>query len=298
MIKRFLMTVFICCSLFAVGVYGAEGSLTIDSEPYNGIYYTANFSIFKIAEKDCTFTDDFAGLNIDLSDIESAYESSSAADTVASYISKNNIAYLDKKSAERSVAFSNLDEGYYFLLFNKTEIANMSSFIISIPYYDSDSDKSYYDVSVTAKISVDSGGASDKSGGGGSGGSIVYVEENSEIVTLDTPSSTDSTDTDTNTDTDIPYEFDEPDIDMPDDTDNPENPDEFDEELPSEADTTADNPNGDPTDPKEKSNVNLPKTGGDKTVLLCNYSSAVLAIIGILILLFNNLRNKLSRKAQ
>ncbi|MCD8158295.1 MAG: hypothetical protein LUD77_05195 [Clostridiales bacterium] len=150
--------------LFVSAVYAAEGSLTIVGGPYEGKYYKTDFSIYKIAGSDFTLTENFAGLGLDLSAIDTAEETEAAADVVSSYINENNIAYMYEKSGESQVTFSNLEEGYYFLEFNKTENADMMSFIIGIPYYDSDSGEYYYDVSITAKITAGSTG-----GGGGTG---------------------------------------------------------------------------------------------------------------------------------
>ncbi|MCD7855720.1 MAG: hypothetical protein LUG66_08930 [Clostridiales bacterium] len=311
--KFFLAAVFVFCLLFSAAAYGQEARLTIDSEPFDNKYYIADFSIYKIAESDFEMEQDFKRLDFSINSIKTAAQAEAAADLCLSYIKENDITYMDRKSAEKSVVFEELDEGYYFLSFNKTQNVNMESFIIGLPEYDSGAFN--YDVVVFAKISadnVDEGSYNEdstevttdepsdepttSSGGGGGGGSDPDDpddDDNSEPYKPSGGGGGDSYvigggETETRSSSTQTYQP----SSHTDHSDKPSD-DPSDEDEPSEPDTT-DEPeevsldeNGEPVE-----EVSLPKTGGDKTALLCDYCGGVLGIIGVLILIVNNVRRR------
>ncbi len=283
--------------LFAVSAYAESGTLTIVSEGYK-----ADFSIYKIADENQSYTDEFSGLGLDLTAIASAADMASAADVVESYISSKGISCIERKSGNDSVEFDGLSDGVYFLEFNKTENADMESFIINLPYYDLG--MYLYDVTVNAKVSTDSGGGSGDGGGGGSSQTTTEATEttttaekspssgNGSSQKPDSSSSGNGVEESTaaadSDDTDVDKDDDDSDDDDDADSHDHAIAIDIDDDEPDTEITTGEFESTTEGEAADQEQAELPKTGGDKTVLLCFYVGGVFMILGFAILIVNN----------
>lgn len=297
--KIVLILTLIFALLMFSAAYADGGSIVINSSGYE-----ANFSIYKIADEKGDPENTFAGLNIDFSDIKTAEDMNKASERILEYINDNNISYDESKRGMNSISFDCSEKGIYFLRFNKTGNVSMESFFISIPAYDAESNTYLYDVTVNAKIDKDGGGDGTETttessetttpgggttNGGGGGGSRpsgnkdentdndTYADDNTDINNDDGSITDDGFDTETGPGLEPMTEKDN---NTPHDTGNPS----VIEDTTESNDEIETNPDGTP--------VTLPKTGGDKTVLICYYCGATALALGIAILVINNVKRR------
>lgn len=293
----FILTLIFALLMFSAA-YADGGSIVINCSGYE-----ANFSIYKIADEKGNPENAFAGLNIDFTDIKTAEDMNKTSENILKYINDNNISYDDSKRGMNSVSFDCPETGVYFLRFNKTGNVNMESFFVGIPIYDAENDTYLYDVTVNAKVDKDNGGGGNgdiddteitTSGGGttngdGGGGSRPsgnndentdidrYADDDTDINNDGSSITDDGFDTETSPGLEPVTEKDN---NTPHDTGNPSVIEDTTENN-AEIET---NPDGTP--------VTLPKTGGDKTVLICYYSGATALALGIAILIINNVKRR------
>lgn len=318
MSKKFIFLVSLSAVLlFASFVFAQSFSLTINAKGY-----TADFSIYKVCNEGYANTEDFKALNVDFLSIKSASDMSVACNTISKYIDKNGINYTAKKSDRNSVKFENIDKGTYFVKYNRNGSTSASPFIINVPYLDNGTYVA--DVVVNAKVKSSGGG-----GGGVTPVPEVTTEKHTESVTeKSVEDTTKKQDTDvTPVKPDVPETPETPETpdnpSDPSDIKTPDNPLEPNAEDETEVvtdeqgniigfikktkrDITPEivtDENGEPvTTPDgeyvtisqgdDPSNGTLPKTGGDKTVLLCYYGGGVAVVLGAVILFINNKRKK------
>ena len=291
----FILTLIFTLLMFSL-TYADGGSIIINCSGYE-----ANFSIYKIADEKGETENAFEELNIDFSDIKTAEDMNKASENILEYISDNNISYNDSKKGMNGISFDCPEKGIYFLRFNKTGNVNMESFFVAIPTYDSENNIYLYDVTINAKVDKDGGGSGGDddtetttsgggtANGGGGGGSRpsgnkdentdngTYADDDTDINTDDSSTEDDGFDTETGPGTEPVTEKDN---NTPQDTDDPSVIEDT-TESNAEIETT---PDGTP--------VTLPKTGGDKTVLICYYCGATALALGIAILIINNVKRR------
>lgn len=289
--NTFILT-FIFVFIMISAIYGTGGSIVIKSSGYE-----ANFSIYKVADENGNAESNFAGVNIDFTAIKTAEDMKNASVTILKYINDNNIPYDDSKKGMDSISFECRENGIYYLKFNKTSNVNMESFFISIPTYDNESNSYLYNAAVNAKVDKD---------GGGDGGNADNTETTTESEGTTSsgggrkPSGNNDENTDrgiypndTDTDNDVSSIKDE-DLSRGDDT-GIEPVTEKEASIPqvTEYSTQYDNfVDTEVVTDSDSTVVNLPKTGGDKTVLICYYCGATACVLGIAILIINNIKRR------
>lgn len=300
--------------LFGYYAFGANASLTINFKNNSG-----SFSLYKLCNSDLSYTNSFKDLNIDLSQITTAQQLSSASKDIESYIKNANIISDYTQTGSNSICFNNLDRGVYFAMYNPSGSISMESFIVSIPTYNSVDNSYIFNVTANAKVK--------NLGGGGDGGDSSHNETTTErpAETTTAEITTDEATTEAVTKVEVttmavppvnpPEEVEVTTGSLKDKIDGfnsdivPEyvtdangervtTPDgEYVTEYHTESTTTLiDSDKSDNkgiVDNKENENkTTLPKTGGDKTVIICYYAGVVALILGVVILIINNKKNK------
>ncbi len=275
----------------AVPTYAQEGSITINSDGN-----VVNYNIYKVADEDMNFSGDFGSLDVEIEEIDSAYDMAIASYEISEYIDEKNVECLESEKALNEVTFDNLSEGWYYVEYNKESDVNMQSVLLSVPTFDTD--QLVYDININAKARTDEGGnpgGDDTSGGAGgdievtpfpeettSGGgngngdeettSGGNLDDNNEVTTKNEGATEEST-----------GKAEDGENNGLEGTTSEENPIiEALEEDYSEI-TSIDS---------DGNVVTLPKTGGDKTILICYYAGVVSIVLGGTILLINNIKKK------
>lgn len=275
----------------AVPTYAQEGSITINSDGN-----VVNYNIYKVADEDMNFSGDFGSLNVEIEEIDSAYDMAIASYEISEYIDENNVECLESEKALNEVTFDNLSEGWYYVEYNKESDVNMQSVLLSVPTFDTD--QLVYDININAKARTDEGGnPGGGDTGGGAGGDIEVtpfteettsgggngngdeettsggnLDDNNEVTTKNEGATEEST-----------GKAEDGENNGLEGTTSEENPIiEALEEDYSEI-TSIDS---------DGNVVTLPKTGGDKTILICYYAGVVSIVLGGTILLINNIKKK------
>lgn len=110
----------------AVPTYAQEGRITINSDGN-----VVNYNIYKVADEDMNFSGDFGSLDVEIEEIDSAYDMAIASYEISEYIDEKNVECLESEKALNEVTFDNLSEGWYYVEYNKESDVNMQSVLLS-----------------------------------------------------------------------------------------------------------------------------------------------------------------------